>query len=73
MKKKIKVADLPDFDMTDYLHSDIDMVEYLSVVIEEGDASLLAAAMGDIAKACGKACKGGCTPHASLHHAALHA
>jgi probable addiction module antidote protein len=53
MNTKIKVADLPDFDMADYLHTDSDMAEYLSAVIEDGDVSLLAAAMGDIAKARG--------------------
>lgn len=53
MTNKIKVADLPDFDMADYLQTDEDVAQYLSVVMEEGDASLLAAAMGDIARARG--------------------
>lgn len=53
MTSKIKVADLPDFDMADYLQTDEDVAQYLSVVMEEGDASLLAAAMGDIARARG--------------------
>ncbi len=53
MTNKIKVADLPDFDMADYLQTDEDVAQYLSVVMEEGDASLLASAMGDIARARG--------------------
>jgi probable addiction module antidote protein len=53
MTNKIKVSDLPDFDMADYLQTDEDVAQYLSVVMEEGDASLLAAAMGDIARARG--------------------
>lgn len=53
MKKKIKVRDLPEFDAAEYLDSEQAMAEYLAAVIEEGDAGLLAAALGDIAKARG--------------------
>lgn len=55
MNKSIRVAELPDFEMADYLKSDQDMADYLNLVIAENDASLLAAAMGDIAKAKGMA------------------
>ena len=53
MPKKIKVADLPEFDVTQYLDDDEAVAQYLTVVLEDGDASLLAAALGDIAKARG--------------------
>jgi probable addiction module antidote protein len=53
MKKTIKVSDLPDFDMTEHLGSDADIAQYLSIVLEDGDQSLLTAALGDIAKARG--------------------
>lgn len=53
MKKKINVNDLPDFDITQYLESDQDIAEYLTVVIEDNDPALLAAALGDIARARG--------------------
>jgi probable addiction module antidote protein len=53
MTKKIRIDDLPDFDATEYLDSEQAIVEYLTVVLEENDASLLAAALGDIARARG--------------------
>jgi len=51
--RKRRVADLPEFDITEHLGSDRDIAEYLSIVIEEDDPSLLAAALGDIARARG--------------------
>ena len=53
MDKKIKVADLPVFDAVDYLKTEQDCAEYLSVVLEDGDPTLLAAALGDVARARG--------------------
>jgi probable addiction module antidote protein len=53
MAKKICVDDLPDFDVTAYLDSEEAIAEYLTVVLEDNDASLLAAALGDIARARG--------------------
>jgi probable addiction module antidote protein len=53
MTKKIKIADLPDFDPAEYLKDEEDMAAYLNVILEEGDSALLAAALGDIAKARG--------------------
>lgn len=41
------------FDMSNYLTSDEDSAEYLRQVMEDGDPALLAAALGDIAKARG--------------------
>lgn len=53
MSKKIKVSELPEFDAAEYLHSEEDIAAYLTAVIEENDSSLLAAALGDIARARG--------------------
>lgn len=53
MNQKVKVADLPVFDAADYLKTDQDCAEYLSVVLEDGDPALVAAALGDVAKARG--------------------
>jgi len=44
---------LPDFDITELLQSEQDIAEYLQVVLEDGDAALLAATLGDIARARG--------------------
>jgi probable addiction module antidote protein len=53
MTKKISIADLPDFDFSEHLDSDQAMAEYLTVILEENDPALLAAALGDIARARG--------------------
>lgn len=53
MDKKIKVSELPDFDVTQYLDSEQAIAEYLTVVMEDNDPAFLAAALGDIAKARG--------------------
>jgi probable addiction module antidote protein len=55
MTKKINVASLPDFDMVEYLKTDEDVANYLTVVLEDNDPALLAAALGDIARARGMA------------------
>lgn len=54
-KKKIKVSDLPDFDFAEHLDSEDAIAEYLSAILAEADGgpALLAAALGDIAKARG--------------------
>ena len=49
----VKIADLPVFDMTDYLDSEQAISEYLTIVIEENDPAELAHALGVIAKARG--------------------
>ena len=41
------------WDAAEHLHSQDDMVAYLEAAFEEGDASLVAAALGDIARAKG--------------------
>lgn len=53
MTQKIKVSDLPDFDFSEHLDSEAAIAEYLTVILEDNDPSLLAAALGDIARARG--------------------
>jgi len=55
MTKKINPETLPDFDPAQHLETSEDMAAYLSIVMEEDDPSLLAAALGDIARARGMA------------------
>lgn len=52
-KKKIKVSDLPEFDITEHLSSDADIAAYLTLVIEENDPAELAHALGVVARARG--------------------
>jgi probable addiction module antidote protein len=51
--KRIKIGDLPEFDATRYLDNDEAIAEYLTAVIAQNDPALLAAALGDIARARG--------------------
>lgn len=53
MGKKMRVADLPDFDPAEYLDSEQAVADYLTVVLEADDPALLAAALGDMARARG--------------------
>ena len=53
MTKKIKVSELQEFDAAEYLNNDEEVAAYLTTVLEENDAALLAAAIGDIARARG--------------------
>lgn len=55
MIKKIRVADLPDFDPADHLKDEADIAAYLSLVIDEGDPGELARALGVAARARGMA------------------
>ena len=52
-RKKTKASDLPEFDPAEYLDSDEAVAEYLTAVLAENDPALLAAALGDIARARG--------------------
>jgi len=52
-KKKIKIKNLPKFDVVDYLKTEKDIAGYLSAVLEDGDPALFIAAIGDIARAKG--------------------
>jgi probable addiction module antidote protein len=53
MNRTLKVSDLAEFDAAVYLASDADVAAYLTSVLEDDDPSLLAAALGDIARARG--------------------
>lgn len=53
MSKKIKITDLPKFDMTEHLPDEQAVAEYLTVVLEENDPAALADALGTIARARG--------------------
>lgn len=55
MAKKIKVSDLQEFDVTEHLDSEKAIAQYLTIVLEANDPALLAAALGDIARARGMA------------------
>lgn len=53
MSKKISVADLPEFDLAEQLKTEADIATYLTIVLEEGDSSELAHALGVAARARG--------------------
>ncbi|MEY4730994.1 MAG: hypothetical protein RL020_2152, partial [Pseudomonadota bacterium] len=53
MTTRIKVANLPEFDATLYLDSEESIAAYLTDILQTNDAALLAAALGDIARARG--------------------
>ena len=53
MNKKIKISDLPEFDMSEQLNSDEDVAAYLNLVLEENDPAELTHALGVVARARG--------------------
>jgi probable addiction module antidote protein len=53
MTENIRLADLPDFDITEYLEDEQAIADYLTVVLEENDPSALAQALGTAARARG--------------------
>ena len=53
MSKRIAVADLPEFDAAPYLDGEAAIAAYLTDILEANDGALLAAALGDIARARG--------------------
>lgn len=53
MVKKIRAAQLPEFDLTEHLKSEEDIAAYLTLVIESGDSAELAHALGLAARARG--------------------
>jgi probable addiction module antidote protein len=55
MTQRIKVADLTEFDAAPYLDSEAAIAAYLTDILEANDPALLAAALGDIARARGMA------------------
>ena len=54
MLKKTKTKTRP-WDVVEYLKTDADMAAYLEAVLEDGEPGLVAAALGDIARARGMA------------------
>jgi len=52
-KQRIKVDDLPEFDAAPFLDSEEAVAAYLTDILDANDAGLLAAALGDIARARG--------------------
>jgi len=67
MTETIRIADLPAFDMTDYLEDEQAIAEYLTIVLEENDPAALIQALGTIARV------RGLTEIAKLSNAALEA
>lgn len=53
MTKRIKLAELPEFDAAPYLDSEEAIAAYLTDILAANDPALLAAALGDIARARG--------------------
>jgi hypothetical protein len=53
MVKKIQAADLPEFDLAEQLKTEEDIAAYLTMVIDEGDMTELAHALGVAARARG--------------------
>jgi len=53
MENTIKIEDLPEFDAAPYLDNEETIAAYLTDILEANNASLLAAALGDIARARG--------------------
>ena len=51
--KRIKVADLPEFDAAPYLDTEAAVAAYLTDILNANDPALLAVALGDIARARG--------------------
>ncbi len=49
----MKISNLPEFDVTEYLDSPEALAEYLTVVMEENAPAALAQALGTIARARG--------------------
>jgi probable addiction module antidote protein len=48
--KRIKVADLPEFDAAPYLDSEAAIAAYLTDILDANDPASLASALGDIAR-----------------------
>lgn len=49
----VKISNLPEFDVTEYLDSPEALAEYLTIVMEENDPASLAQALGTVARTFG--------------------
>lgn len=52
MSQRTKISDLPEFDMAKQLRNEADIAAYITMVIEDGDTSELAHALGVAVRAC---------------------
>ena len=53
MTKRLKAADLPEFDAARYLDNKASVAAYLTDILNANDPALLAAALGDLARSRG--------------------
>ena len=53
MNKKLKIDELPDFDMAEMLKTEQDVANYLTIVLEENDMGEFTHALGVVARARG--------------------
>jgi probable addiction module antidote protein len=53
LSNKISVADLPEFDITEYLDSAQAIADYITIMLEENDVAALVDALGVAARARG--------------------
>ena len=53
MNRKVKMTELPEFDMAELLKTDEDIVNYINIVLEENDMAELTHALGVVARARG--------------------
>lgn len=53
MSEKIKISDLPTFDMAEALNTEEDIANYLTLVLEEGDMAEFNHALNVVARARG--------------------
>ena len=53
MTKKLKIADLPDFDMAEMLKTEEDVAHYLTLVLDENDIGEFTHALGIVARSRG--------------------
>ena len=53
MSKKVRASELPNFDPAEHLKDEEDIAAYLTIIMEDSDPALLAAALGDVARARG--------------------
>jgi len=53
MSKKIKIADLPNFDMAEMLKTEDDVANYLTLVLEENNTGEFTHALGVVARSRG--------------------
>lgn len=53
MTERITVADLPEFDASQFLDTDEAVAAFINDILQANDSALLASALGDVARARG--------------------